>query len=84
MENAEKQFLDAEGLGMFADAIRSGDLRAGKAAEAEKAAWEGLTGKPESFPPSEHTHEASDIGIAAIPEATIEAIISGTYNPDNA
>ncbi len=38
--------------------------------------------KNESFTPKAHTHEAEDLGMEAIPDATIEAIISGTWNPD--
>lgn len=52
---------------------------AAKAALAEAVPWSGVTGKPAQFTPAAHTHTASDCGVEAIPDATIEAIISGTY-----
>ena len=79
---AEKQFLDVDGLKTFSDSIKNGSLVAGKATTVEAVAWNGVTDKPKAFTPEAHTHEASEVGIEAIPDATIEAIISGTYNPN--
>lgn len=56
---------------------------AAKAALAEAVPWSGITDKPESFTPSAHAHTPSEVGVEAIPDATIEAIISGTWNPNS-
>lgn len=54
---------------------------AAKAALADAVPWNGVTGKPATFPPEEHAHTPADCGVEAIPDSTIEAIISGTYKP---
>ena len=53
-----------------------------KAALADAVPWSGVTDKPATFPAAPHTHTPAECGIEAIPDATIEAIISGTYNPN--
>ncbi len=53
-----------------------------KAAFADAAPWSGITDKPKEFPPESHTHDADEVGVEAIPEATIEAIINGTYTDE--
>lgn len=53
-----------------------------KAALADAVPWSGITGKPAFFPTEVHTHTPAECGIEAIPEETIESIISGTYNPN--
>lgn len=55
---------------------------AAKAALADAVPWSGITDKPAMFTPEAHAHTAAECGIEAIPDATIEAIISGTYNPN--
>lgn len=55
---------------------------AAKAALADACPWSGITDKPTAFPPETHSHTAAECGYEAIPDATIEAIISGTYNAD--
>lgn len=55
---------------------------AAKAALADAVPWSGITDKPEAFTPEAHTHTPTECGVSAIPDATIEAIISGTYNPN--
>ncbi len=55
---------------------------AAKAALADAVPWSGITDKPEAFTPEAHAHTPAECGIEAIPDATIEAIISGTYTPD--
>ena len=52
---------------------------AAKAALADSVPWSGVSGKPTAFPPTAHAHTPAEVGIEAIPDATIEAIISGTY-----
>lgn len=41
------------------DAIK--EIRPAVDAAEGKAAWGGVTGKPEAFPPADHTHAAGDI-----------------------
>lgn len=53
---------------------------AARAALADAVPWSGITDKPAAFTPEAHTHTPGEAGIAAIPDATIEAIISGTYS----
>ncbi len=52
---------------------------AAKAALADAVPWGGVTGKPTAFPPESHVHTPGECGVEAIPDETIEAIISGTY-----
>ncbi len=52
---------------------------AAKAALADAVPWSGVTDKPLKFPAEDHTHEASECGVEAIDESTIESIIGGTY-----
>lgn len=52
---------------------------AAKAALADAVPWNGVTGKPTAFTPASHAHTPGECGVEAIPDATIEAIISGTY-----
>lgn len=52
---------------------------AAKAALADSAPWSGITDKPQAFPAEAHSHTPAECGVEAIPDATIEAIISGTY-----
>lgn len=52
---------------------------AAKAALADAVPWSGITDKPATFTPSAHVHTPSECGVEAIPDATIEAIIDGTY-----
>ena len=54
---------------------------AAMAALAEAVPWSGVTGKPTAFPPESHVHTPAECGVEAIPDETIEAIISGTYKP---
>lgn len=56
---------------------------AAKAALADAVPWSGITDKPETFTPEAHAHTAAECGIEAIPDDTIEAIISGTWNPNS-
>ena len=81
-ENQKLQVLDAHGLDLFTGKLKDGTLAVGKANSAKEAPWEGITGKPGAYPPEEHTHDAGEAGVEAIPDATIEAIISGTWDPD--
>lgn len=47
---------------------------------AMSVSWGGITDKPETYPPSAHTHEMSDItGLAIATETDIDNIISGTF-----
>lgn len=56
---------------------------AAKAALADAVPWSGITDKPAAFTPESHTHTPGESGVEAIPDATIEAIISGTWNPND-
>ncbi|MCM1441787.1 MAG: hypothetical protein NC131_21635 [Roseburia sp.] len=81
-ETQKIQVLDAAGLNKYTNALKDGTLvvgKAGKAGEADTAPWDGVSGKPKTFPAEAHTHTAAECGYEAIPDATIEAIISGTY-----
>ena len=53
---------------------------AAKAALADAVPWSGITDKPKTFPAESHVHTPAEAGVEAIPDATIEAIISGTYS----
>ena len=55
---------------------------AAKAALADAVPWSGITDKPEAFTPEAHAHTPAECGIEAIPDETIEAIISGTWTPN--
>ncbi len=71
------------GTGNAADAFSEYAVGASaKAAFADAAPWSGITDKPKEFPPESHTHDADEVGVEAIPEATIEAIINGTYTDE--
>lgn len=56
---------------------------AAKAALADAVPWSGITDKPATFPVESHVHTPAEAGVEAIPDATIEAIISGTWNPND-
>lgn len=56
---------------------------AAKAALADAVPWSGITDKPTAFPAESHVHTPAEAGVEAIPDATIEAIISGTWNPND-
>ncbi|WP_304423474.1 hypothetical protein [uncultured Duncaniella sp.] len=56
---------------------------AAKAALADAVPWSGITDKPEAFTPAAHAHTPAECGIEPIPDETIEAIISGTWTPND-
>lgn len=81
-ENQKMQVLDAHGLDLFAGSLKDGTLVVGKAGSADAVPWSGITDKPDTFTPSAHVHTPAECGIEPIPDETIEAIISGTWKPD--
>lgn len=81
---AQYKYLDYAGLQAFARLINDKftDLE-GKISEGTnvKVAWGNVTGKPETFTPSSHNHNASDInagtlGIARIPTGTTSTTVA--------
>ena len=52
---------------------------AAKASSADSVPWSGVSGKPSSFTPSAHSHSPAQVGMEAIDDATLEAILGGTF-----
>ena len=49
------------------------------AGAATSVPWNGVTGKPETFPPSAHTHQPSEVGLGNLTnDAQVKGLASGT------